>query len=167
MYTLQHKQQWYKYHETKSKLRYPTNTNTETSHVQRTLVALRNRTGVLCIHRTLRSHNTAPEKLTDNPKPIPRALQLRLEQVMLTSSVNLSLTNGPKRSIARCTDRTLHVILDAVETAFVERVLAEEMHGGKIEGTAAGLAATRLKDYWLCRQRFEFLLFGSCFGFVA
>lgn len=71
---------------------------------------------------------------------------------MLIGSVNLSLTNGPQRSITWYTDRTLHVIFDAVEAAFVERVLAEEMHGGKIEGTATGLAATRLEDDWLCRK---------------
>lgn len=86
---------------------------------------------------------------------------------MLIGSVNLSLTNGPQRSVAWCTNRTLHIIFDAVETAFMERVLAKEMHCGKIEGTATGLAATRLEDYWLCGEGFEFLLFGSCLGFVA
>lgn len=104
------------------------------------------------IHRTLRSHNTSPEKLTDNPEPVLRALKLRFKQVMLIGSVNLSLTNGSQRSIARCAYRTLYVIFDAVETAFVERVLAEEMHGGKIKGTATGLAATRLEDDWLCGE---------------
>lgn len=65
---------------------------------------------------------------------------------MLLRRLNLALPNSAESRIRRRTDRTLYVVVDAVETAFVEGVAAEEVHGWKIERSAAGLAAAGLED---------------------
>lgn len=86
---------------------------------------------------------------------------------MLICGIDLALTNRPQRGVCRCTDGTLGVLVDAVEAALVERVTAEEVDRGKIEGSTAGLAATGLEDDGLGSQVVEFLFFGGCFGLVA
>lgn len=84
----------------------------------------------LSLHSSLRPHNPPPKKLTNNTKPIPRARQLRLKEIVLIRRLNLPLSNSPQRRIRRSTNRTLGFIVDAVETAFVEGVAAEKMDGG-------------------------------------
>lgn len=86
---------------------------------------------------------------------------------MLISRVNLALTDSTERRICRRANGTLGIVVDAVETAFVEGVAAEEVHGGQVERAAAGLAATGLEDDGLAGEVVEFFFLGSCFGFVA
>lgn len=86
---------------------------------------------------------------------------------MLISRVHLALSNGTESSIARCTNGALNVVIDSVQTAFVEGVFAQEMYCREIKGSATGLAAAGLEDGGLGGEGFEFLLFGCGFGFVA
>jgi hypothetical protein len=86
---------------------------------------------------------------------------------MLIGGLNLPLPNSPQRRISRRTNGTLRVLVDAVQTALVEGVAAEEVDGWEVEGSAAGLAAAGLEDEGLGGEVGEFLLFGGCFGFVA
>lgn len=86
---------------------------------------------------------------------------------MLICRLNLALANSPERSICRRTNRALGVLVDAVETALVEGMAAEEVDCWEVEGSAAGLAATGLEDDGSGGEVGEFLLFGGCFGFVA
>lgn len=101
------------------------------------------------LHSTLRPHNTPPKELTNNTKPIPRARQLPLEQIMLVRGINLALTDSAQCCIRRGANGTLRVLVEAVQTALVEGVFAEEVDCGQVEGSAAGLAAAGLEDYWL------------------
>ena len=101
------------------------------------------------LHSTLRPHNTPSEELTNNPKPIPRARQFPLEQIMLIRGINLPLPDGAQGRIGRGADGTLCVVVELVQTALVEGMLAEEVDCREIEGSAAGLAAAGLEDYWL------------------
>lgn len=86
---------------------------------------------------------------------------------MLIRRLNLALPNSPQRRIRRRTNRTLRVLVNAVETALVEGVVAEEVDSWEVEGSAAGLAAAGLEDDGLGGEVGEFFLFGGCFGFVA
>lgn len=103
----------------------------------------------ILLHSTLRPHNTPSEELTYNSKPIPRARQLPLEQIMLIRGINLSLPDSAQSRIGRGADGTLRVVVEVVQTTLVERVSAEEVDCGQVEGSAAGLAAAGLEDYWL------------------
>lgn len=86
---------------------------------------------------------------------------------MLIRRIDLALSDGAHGCVCRRTDGTLSVLIKVVQTTFVEGVLAEEMHSGEIQTSAAGLAAARLEDDGLIGQMIEFLLLGRGFGFVA
>lgn len=86
---------------------------------------------------------------------------------MLLRRLDLPLSDSAQGGIRRRTDGTLHVVVDAVETAFVEGMAAEEVHGWQVEGSTAGLAAAGLEDEGLGGEVLQFLLLGGCFGFVA
>jgi hypothetical protein len=118
------------------------------------------------IHRRLRPHNTPAKELANHTEPIPGTGQLPLEQIMLISRFNLALANSTKRGIRRRADRTLRV-LRGIKTTLVERVAAEEVHGGQVECSTARLATTRLEDDGLGCEVVEFLFLRGCFGFVA
>jgi hypothetical protein len=49
---------------------------------------------------------------------------------MLIRRFNLPLADSSQRSICRCADGALGILVDAVETALVEGVAAEEVDGG-------------------------------------
>lgn len=84
----------------------------------------------LPFHRTRSPHHPPPEELTHNTKPVFRPSQFRLEQIMLIRRFNLPLADSSQRSICRCADGALGILVDAVETALVEGVAAEEVDGG-------------------------------------
>lgn len=86
---------------------------------------------------------------------------------MLLRRLDLPLSDSSEGGIRRRTDGTLHIVVDAVETAFVEGMAAEEVHGWQVQGSAAGLAAAGLEDEGLGREVLQFLFFGVGFGFVA
>lgn len=68
---------------------------------------------------------------------------------MLICGINLSLPDSAQSRIGRGADGTLRVVVEVVQTTLVERVSAEEVDCGQVEGSAAGLAAAGLEDYWL------------------
>lgn len=103
----------------------------------------------ILLHSTLRPHNTPPEELTNNTESIPRARQIPLEQIMLVRGINLPLPDSAKGCITRGADGTLRVVVELVQTAFVEGVFAEEVDCREVESSTAGLAAAGLEDYWL------------------
>lgn len=125
------------------------------------------KTKKLPLHRSLRLHNPPPKKLTHNPKPIPRPPQLPSKQLMLLCSLDLPLPNSAKSVIRSGARGTLRVFVDAVQTALMEGVLAEEVDDGEVEGSGAGVAAAGLEDGRLGGEGLEFGLFCGCFGFVA
>lgn len=68
---------------------------------------------------------------------------------MLVRRINLPLPDSAQGRIFRRADGTLRVVIEVVQTALVEGVFAEEVDCWEIEGSAAGLAAAGLEDYWL------------------
>lgn len=86
---------------------------------------------------------------------------------MLIRRVNLALADSTESRICRRADGTLGIVVDAVEAAFVERVVAEEVHSRQVECPATRLATAGLEGDGLAGEVVEFLLLGGCFGFVA
>lgn len=66
---------------------------------------------------------------------------------MPTSALLLRPHNSPDRRVLRTAERTLHVLVLStpadVQASLVERVFAQEMHGGQIERGAARRTARR------------------------
>ena len=79
----------------------------------------------------------------------------------------LDLPHRADRGVLLAAQRTLRVVVDLVEAALVEGVLAEKMDGGEIESTAAGGAATGLEDGGFGAEFVNFFALGGCFSPVA
>lgn len=67
----------------------------------------------------------------------------------------------------RGTGWTFSIIAYCVETALVERVLAEEMDRGKVEGPIAGCTTAGLEHNGLGTQLFKLLHLGFSFRTVT
>lgn len=65
---------------------------------------------------------------------------------MLIRRIDLSLPDSAESSVRWRADGTLSVVVEIIQTAFVEGVFTEEVNGWEVEGSAAGLAAAGLKD---------------------
>lgn len=99
--------------------------------------------------RLLRTHHSTSKELADGPKAIPAALQLPGEEIVLLGRLDLAFANRLDRRILRCADGAFGVFVRPVEAALVEGVLAEEMDGGQVETSTAGLASTGLEYHGL------------------
>lgn len=79
----------------------------------------------------------------------------------------LTLADRADRRVLLAAGGALGLVVDLVEAALVERVLAEEVHGGQVESAAAGGAALRLEDDGLGGELVEFFALGGGFGAVV
>ena len=78
----------------------------------------------------------------------------------------LRFAEGADVQVGRGAFRTLgNLVVDLVEAALVEGVLAEEVHRGQVQCAATSRASPRLKDSRLGAQVGDFLSLG--FGFRA
>lgn len=80
----------------------------------------------------------------------------------------LRFAEGADVQVGRGAFRALrNLVVDLVEAALVEGVLAEEVHRWQVQRTAASGASPRLKDSRLGPEVGDFLSLGFGFGAVA
>ena len=76
------------------------------------------------------THNPSPKELRHGPELIPAPRQHIQEHIMPLRAFLLRLPNRSYGGVLLATDRTLGVVVHLVETALMEGVFAEKVHGG-------------------------------------
>ena len=118
--------------------------------------------------RESRSHDTPPKKLPNRRKLIFTPSQRLLEHVMLVCTLDLRPSKRPYILIARFAVRAFGLLsLRLIQTALMERVLAQEMHGRELQTTATSRAAAGLENGGLSVQVLHLFALGFCFGAVG
>lgn len=119
------------------------------------------------LHGTLRTHHTPTEELTNHTESILCPLKFSLEEIMLVCCLHLSPPDSFDGRVFLRAHWAFCIFIHLIEATLMKRVLAEEMHGRKVQSSPACVAPTGLENNGLGTQLLDFLSFLLGFRAVA